>query len=70
VDGAETKETPMSRDYPILPAPTSCDDDPAHEPLDAKTMRERLAAREAATERFRGLKEKLLAERDAKRGRG
>jgi hypothetical protein len=33
-------------------------------------MRERLAAREAATERFRGLKEKLLAERDAKRGRG
>ncbi|HEX6633038.1 MAG TPA: hypothetical protein VF038_03660 [Usitatibacter sp.] len=37
----------MSRDYPTLPAPTSCDDDPAHEPLDAKTMRERLAERDA-----------------------
>jgi hypothetical protein len=47
VDGAETKETPMSRDYPTLPAPTSCDDDPALEPLDAKTMRERLAERDA-----------------------
>jgi hypothetical protein len=46
-----------------------CDDDPSHETLDAGTMRERLAAREAAAERFRKLKEKLLAARDAERDR-
>jgi hypothetical protein len=59
----------MTRDYPTLPAPMCCDDDPSHETLDAGTMRERLAAREAAAERFRKLKEKLLAARDAERDR-
>ncbi|HSN20744.1 MAG TPA: hypothetical protein VLS49_08710 [Usitatibacter sp.] len=59
-----------TRDYPPLPPASTCgDDDPVPESLDAKTLRERLTAREAANERFRKLKEKLLAARAASRDR-
>lgn len=53
------------RDYPPMPAPlASGEEDAGAEPLDASTLRARLLAREIANERFRRLKEKLLAARD------
>ena len=53
-----------TRNYPCLPgAASGNEDDIESEALDAKSLRARLAARDAAAERFRRLKEKLLAAR-------